>query len=222
MSKSDPISSDSPAGKEAEPTRPNGSPSSYNQETLSDRHTDAVDRFVRFWGEMASTWGINRTMAQIHALLYCTEAPLNTDDIMERLDISRGNANMNLRSLTDWNLVQKTQRPHSRKDFYVAEKDVWQITTRIIQERERRELHPVKDQLRECADLLVEDGEPLDDRPEADRVLHRRLGNLIELMEVFQGFSEALLPLVQKRNVSTIRHLINVVRSLDDTSTPDA
>jgi DNA-binding transcriptional regulator GbsR (MarR family) len=185
---------------------------------LNPRHREAVDRFVAFWGEMASTWGINRTMAQIHALLYCTEAPLNTDDIMARLDISRGNANMNLRSLTDWNLVEKTRRPDSRKDYYVAEKDVWKITTRIIQERERRELHPVKDQLRECADLLAENDESLAERPEADRILHRRLGNLIELMEVFQGFSEALLPLVKKRNVSTIQHLINVVRSLDDAS----
>lgn len=196
--------------------------SPYDEAALSERHKEAVDRFVHFWGEMASTWGINRTMAQIHALLYCTEAPLNTDDIMKRLDISRGNANMNLRSLTDWNLVQKTRQPDSRKDYYVAEKDVWQITTRIIKERERRELHPVKDQLRECADLLVKGDETLDDRPETDRMLHRRLENLVELMEVFEGFSEALLPLVQKRNVSTIQHLIRVVRSLDDASSSDA
>ncbi len=222
MSETNPTSSDSPAGKDQKSSGSPPEPSPYDSEALGDRHEEAVDRFVDFWGEMASTWGINRTMAQIHALLYCTEAPLNTDDIMKRLDISRGNANMNLRSLTDWNLVQKTKQPHSRKDFYLAEKDVWRITTRIIKERERRELHPVKDQLRECADLLVEDDEALDDRPKADRVLHQRLSNLIELMDVFQGFSEALLPLVQRRNVSTIRHLISVVRSLDDASPSDA
>ena len=216
MPESDASSPQSPTDERSAPSA--SAAEGGDDEGLSAQHREAVNRFVAFWGEMASTWGINRTMAQIHALLYCTEVPLNTDDIMARLDISRGNANMNLRSLTDWNLVEKTRRPDSRKDYYVAEKDVWQITTRIIQERERRELHPVKEQLRGCADLLVEGDETIDQRPEADRVLHRRLENLIELMDVFQGFSEALMPLVQKRNVSTIQHLINVVRSLDDAS----
>src|SRR3712207_4865863 len=78
---------------------------------LSRRHQEAQERFILFWGEMASSWWINRTMAQIHALLYASEAPLDTDEIMERLQISRGNANMNLRSLTNWDLVRKTHIP---------------------------------------------------------------------------------------------------------------
>lgn len=193
--------------------------------SLSQAHTEAVDRFVAFWGEMASTWGINRTMAQIHALLYCTEAPLNTDDIMARLDISRGNANMNLRSLVEWDLVAKTHLPDSRKDYYVAEKNVWKITTRIIQERERREIRPVKEQLRTCASLLTDESTaegtpPTANLSEADRVLHERFQNLIRLMNVFEGFSEALLPLVQEQNVETIQHLIRMVRSLNDADAP--
>ncbi len=166
---------------------------------------------------MASTWGINRTMAQIHALLYCVERPLNTDDIMERLDISRGNANMNLRSLTDWELVEKIRMDGSRKDYYVAEKDVWQITARIIREREQRELRPVHAALDDCTRALVPEQASPQDLPEPDRVLHARIESLKELMEVFEGFSEALLPLVRRRNEPVIRQLIAFVRTIEAT-----
>ncbi|PSQ73193.1 MAG: hypothetical protein BRD39_04740 [Bacteroidetes bacterium QH_9_64_21] len=173
------------------------------------------------WGEMASTWGINRTMAKIHALLYCAEQPLNTDQIMERLDVSRGNANMNLRSLVDWDLVTKTRRSGSRKDYYEAEKDVWQITARIIEERHRREVHSVRSQLEECATLLVQEDESIDDRPEAERVLHRRFSNLIDLVKVFEGVSEALLPLVRNEDVDQIEQLLRVALRLDDIEPED-
>src|SRR5690606_31485744 len=119
---------------------------------LSARHHDALHRFIRLWGDMAVQWGINRTMAQIHALLYAADRPLDTDEIMARLGISRGNANMNLRSLVDWRLARKTQRPGSRKDFYVAEGDIWRLTATIIEERRRREIQPVERALRAVAD----------------------------------------------------------------------
>jgi DNA-binding transcriptional regulator GbsR (MarR family) len=189
--------------------------SSFDEASPSARHREAVRRFVEFWGQMASTWGINRTMAQVYALLYCVEQPLNTDDIMERLQISRGSANMNLRSLVDWELVEKTTVSGSRKDHYVAEKDVWQVTARIIEERERQEVRPVKARLQAVADHLVPDGETLDDRPEADRHLYRRLQNLIELMDVFEGVFEALLPLVKNQEETLIKQLIAGARSLD-------
>jgi len=179
-----------------------------------------VDRFVEFWGQMASDWGINRTMARVYALLYCAARPLNTDDIMERLQISRGSANMNLRSLVDWDIVEKTSVSGSRKDHYVAETDVWQVTARIIEERERREVRPVREQLKAVAAALVPEEETLEDRPEADRELHRRLQNLIELMEMFEGVSEALLPVVKNRNEDLIRRLIAVVQSLDNGPSP--
>lgn len=170
---------------------------------------------------MASNWGINRTMAQVYALLYCAERPLNTDDIMERLQISRGSANMNLRSLVDWNLLEKTTVSGSRKDHYVAEKDVWQITARIIEKREQQEVRPVKARLQSFAEHLASDETALDERPEADRQLYRRLQNLIELMEVFEGVSEALLPLVKNRNEALIKQLVSVAQSLDlDAASP--
>lgn len=195
---------------------PNSSPprNSSVQGPSSSRYEETVDRFVAFWGKMASTWGINRTMAQVYALLYCVERPLHTDEIMERLQISRGSANMNLRSLVDWDLVEKSRVPDSRKDHYVAEKDVWQVTARIIEEREEREVRPVKEHLQSFADHLVPQGENVDESSEAEQRLHQRLENLIDLMEVFEGVSEALLPLVKNRKETFIRRLIQVAQSL--------
>lgn len=175
---------------------------------------EAVERFILFWGEMASRWGINRTMAQIHALLYCSEEPLDTDAIMERLQISRGNANMNLRSLVTWNLVRKVHQTGSRKDFFWAEKDVWHITAQIIKERERREIQPVRQQLQDCRDVLT-DGGACGDLPEGEEhVLCERFENLMRLMEVFEGFSSALLPLVQEENGPMMKKLVKVAEAL--------
>lgn len=175
-----------------------------------------VDRFVAFWGDMASSWGINRTMARVHALLYCAERPLNTDEIMERLQISRGSANINLRALVDWRLAEKITVPDSRKDHYTAEKDVWRIMARIIEERERREVRPVRQHLCDCVDAL----RPADEASwtEADRALHERLQNLIELMSVVEEGSEALLPLIKDREVDRIQQLVSFVQVLNQTT----
>lgn len=179
------------------------------------RHQEALDRFILFWGEMASNWGINRTMAQIHALLYCSEEPLDTDEIMEQLEISRGNANMNLRSLTSWNLVRKVHQPGSRKDFYMAEKDVWAITAQIIKERERREIRPVMEQLEECHGVLT-GGEPCEALEEPERIFCERISNLMQLMEVFNAFSRVLLPMVEHRNVELMRQIVRFASVLGE------
>lgn len=170
---------------------------------LSERGRRAVDEFVLLWGEMASHWGINRTMAQIHALLYATAHPLDTDEIMDRLQISRGNANMNLRALVDWNLVRKTHQLGSRKDFFVAEGDVWTITTTIIEERQRREIKPVQRALDAVADDLRES----DGLEPADAELADRVEALVEILEVFEGFTKALLPLLRGRSSEQVRRV---------------
>lgn len=184
-------------------------------ESVTVRHREAVDQFIEFWGTMASSWGINRTMAQVYALLYCADAPRTTDQIMERLEISRGSANMNLRALVDWALAEKTTVADSRKDHYVAEKDVWKVTARIIEERERQEVEPVREHLQSVADHLVPEGKELEDRPEAEQRLHGRLKRLIELIDVFERVTEALLPLVKRENEPLLRRLIDLARSLD-------
>ncbi len=104
---------------------------------------EARDRFVEAWGTFGSAWGIPRSMAQVHAVLIVSPAPLSTEDVMERLNISRGNGNMNLRALIDWGLVRKVLRPGERKEYFEAEKDVWKMATLIARERKKRELEPL-------------------------------------------------------------------------------
>lgn len=104
---------------------------------------EARDRFVQGWGTLGSSWGINRTMAQIHSLLLVTKAPLCAEEVMSILNISRGNANMNLRALIDWGLVRKEHKAGERKEYFVAEKDIWELARRVMAERKKRELEPV-------------------------------------------------------------------------------
>src|SRR5215475_1951427 len=111
---------------------------------------EARDQFVSQWGVIGSAWGVNRTMAQIHALLITAPAALSTDDIMQELKISRGNAHSNLRDLVSWGLVRSVVRKGERKEFFQAEKDVWKMFCIIIRERRRREMRPAQAVLQEC------------------------------------------------------------------------
>ncbi len=105
--------------------------------------TEAKNKFIRAWGTLGSEWGINRTMAQIHALLLISPEALSAEDIMEQLSISRGNTNMNLRSLMDWGIVYKELVQGERREFFVAEKDILKVARQITKERRKRELEPV-------------------------------------------------------------------------------
>jgi DNA-binding transcriptional regulator GbsR (MarR family) len=104
---------------------------------------EGKEKFIQSWGALGSSWGINRTMAQIHALLLIAPEALSADEIMAELKISRGNANMNLRALIDWKLVYRELKPGERKEFFVAEKDMWEVVKNIIVQRKKRELEPM-------------------------------------------------------------------------------
>lgn len=126
-----------------------------NPEPVNDDRAaliQARDEFVTQWGAIGSAWGINRTMAQIHALLITIPHPLTTDEIMEDLKISRGNAHSNLRDLVSWGLVRSVVRKGERKEYFEAEKDVWKMFCIISRERRRRELRPAMGVLQECAE----------------------------------------------------------------------
>jgi DNA-binding transcriptional regulator GbsR (MarR family) len=120
------------------------------ENTLETAFRQARDEFVSQWGAIGSAWGINRTMAQIHALLITSAAPLSTDDVMVDLKISRGNAHSNLRDLVSWGLVRSVVRKGERKEFFEAEKDVWRMFCIVIRERRRRELRPALAVLKDC------------------------------------------------------------------------
>ena len=105
--------------------------------------TEAKQQFISSWGAFGTQWGINRTMAQIHALLLVSVNALTQDDIMEELTISRGNVNMNIRELIGWGLVDRVIINGERKEYFTAEKDIWKVATQIIKERKKRELDPM-------------------------------------------------------------------------------
>ena len=104
---------------------------------------DAKSQFIEAWGTLGSKWGISRTMAQLHALLMISPEPLSTEEMMDELNISRGNVNMNIRGLIDCGLVEKTLKPGDRKEYFRAEKNVWKITRQVAKERKKRELEPI-------------------------------------------------------------------------------
>ncbi|MFQ3587676.1 MAG: hypothetical protein SNJ76_08450 [Fimbriimonadaceae bacterium] len=117
----------------------------------------AHEQFIIEWGRMSSSWGINRTMAQIHALLFCTGCPMSVDDIMGHLHISRGNASMNLRDLVDWGIVRRFRESGERRDLYISEDDPWQMVARVVRERKRRELDPTAAALREVLSKIPQE-----------------------------------------------------------------
>lgn len=104
---------------------------------------DGKEQFVTAWGKLALEWGVNKTMGQVHGLLLVAHSPISCDDVMDYLKISRGNANTTIRALVDWGIVYKHNIVGERKDFFIAEKDVWQIFTRILLKRKQRELDPM-------------------------------------------------------------------------------
>ena len=114
---------------------------------------EAKIKYIHTWGSLATSWGINKTMAQVHALLMVSVEPLSAEDIMEALQISRGNVNMNVRALIDWGIVRKEFVVGERKEFFVADKDIWELFKQITKERKKREIEPVLKVLEELQNV---------------------------------------------------------------------
>ncbi len=121
---------------------------------------EAKNKFVQTWGALGSQWGINKTMAQIHALLLIAPEPLSMEDVMEELHISRGNASMNLRALMDWGIVYKEFKQGERKEFFTSEKDLDELAVKIAQERSRREIKPALKVLKEVSTAVKDNKTP--------------------------------------------------------------
>jgi len=104
---------------------------------------DAKEKFLSLWGTLSDSWGISKTMGQVHALLLISPQSMSTEEVMNKLSISRGNAHLNLKALMDWGLIYCEMKPGDRKDFYYAEKDTWEIFRKIVIQRKKKELDPV-------------------------------------------------------------------------------
>lgn len=172
---------------------------------------DARKTFVQAWGTLGAEWGINRTMAQIHALLLSSPEPLDTDEIMSHLQVSRGNANTNLRALVDWGLVTRELRPGVRREFFTAEKDTWQIARAIAIQRRRRELDPLMKVLEATQEIDPASGPPeevaeLRELLSGFHVLGSRAATLLDLVLKLDqnAFFRPLLSLLHKRGASRL------------------
>lgn len=154
-------------------------------------YQEAKEKFINTWGSLGSLWGINKAMAQIQALLFISPKALSMEDIMERLQISRGNTSMNLRQLMDWGIVSKELVPGERKEFFTTQKDVQELARIVAKERSRREIQPVVKVLQEVSSIK-------DDGTEKTKELIKQTQALHELTESADAMLNTLVN--QKQN----------------------
>jgi DNA-binding transcriptional regulator GbsR (MarR family) len=167
---------------------------------VPEKLRDAREDFVSQWGAIGSAWGINRTMAQIHALLMTSPKPLSTDEIMEELRISRGNANTNLRDLVGWGLIRTVLRKGERKEYFEAEKEVWKIFCTVAKERKRREISPAMEVLQRCAEKTK--GLKSDEAQD----FHKQMNALLDFLRLSERVLEAVAASEQSRIVKLAAH----------------
>jgi len=172
-----------------------------------------TEKFVLHWGEMGTRWGVNRTVAQIHALLYLSPQPLNAEEIAKTLSIARSNVSTSLRELESWGIVRAIHLLGDRREHYQATKDVWEMARVILDERKRREIDPTVNLLRECL-------RDLDGKGPSDTEMRARL-------EAMLGFVEMLTSLYSQMSAlptGVIRGLLSAqgkVRNLFTLGRPD-
>lgn len=136
----------------------------------------ALERFILYWGDMGGAWGVNRSVSQIHALLYVSERPLTAEEIAETLGLARSNVSNSLRELQGWDLIRRVPIRGDRRDHYEAEADVWEMVSRIAAGRKERELDPALAALRRCVAEARSDA--------------RVPGEAIRRLEALLGFTE--------------------------------
>jgi DNA-binding transcriptional regulator GbsR (MarR family) len=193
---------------------------------------EAQDRFVEVWGQMAGAWGISRTMAQVHALLYITGEPLCSDDVMDRLQISRGNASMSLRALLDWGIIERVHRRGDRKEYFKAEQDVWAMFRAIVRERTKREVDPLLASLYEIRDIA---GQPTAGGAGASKTPSRalsdhqqRVDDLVAFFQTVEKVSRAFVSPAGRglqSAASLLTHMDDVSAAMgedEDRAKPDA
>ena len=157
---------------------------------LPRRLEEVEEDFVGLWRRMSALWGISPTMAEIHGLLFITGQALAMDDIMARLQISRGNVSMNLSKLTEWGLVRRVHRRGDRRDYWESLHDVWEMFTLVAAQRKRREIDPILNTLRQCRERLSPEslGAGADDPRARER--RRRVHDLLSLLALIDGLAQ--------------------------------
>jgi DNA-binding transcriptional regulator GbsR (MarR family) len=154
-------------------------------------------KFVLHWGEMGSTWGVNRTVAQIHALLFIAGRPVNADDITETLEVARSNVSMSLRELQNWNLIRTVHLMGDRRDHFETITDVWELFRTVVRERKQREFDPTITLLNECLK------DP--DIKSEDVAAQQRIKETLALMEALSAWADEMLRLEPETLMKVIK-----------------
>jgi len=174
----------------------------------SDMLPEAVRRFVLEWGNLGERWGVNRSVSQIHALLYASKEPLAAEEIAEVLGIARSNVSNSLRELQSWNIIRSVPLLGDRRTFYTAETDLWNLMSRIAAGRKARELDPAAAALRECVELTR------DDRS-VDPVVQLRLREMLEFVEGLSRWYDQMLAMPRSKISTLMRLGGGIARLLD-------
>lgn len=157
------------------------------------KFNNAKQELINFWGVIGTAWGINKTMAQIYALLLISRDPLSIEEIMSELHISRGNASMNIRSLMDWGLAYKELRPGERKEYFTGEKDVWEMSRKVAAERKKREIEPLLTKLEQLKHVEDMGSEEAKEFVKIVKELHGLVDTLDALLEKFKNTNNKLV-----------------------------
>ena len=159
---------------------------------------EAVEHFILHWGDMGGQWGVNRSVAQIHALLYLSEHPLPAEDIAQSLGIARSNVSTSLKELMGWRLIDRIPLPGDRRDHFQAETDIWEIVTRISQVRKEREIDPATQVLQRCFAKAAQD-------PKLNPVVLKRLKAMTEFMETVDRWYAQMIRLPRGQAFSLLK-----------------
>jgi DNA-binding transcriptional regulator GbsR (MarR family) len=157
-----------------------------------------VEQFVLHWGDMGGHWGVNRSVAQIHALLYLTGRPLTADDIAATLGMARSNVSNSIKELQSWNLIRRVPMRNDRRDHFEAETDLWEMFMRIAAGRKEREIDPAVAALRACTADAAR-------APGVDEVARTRLQAMLEFVDMMNGFYTQMLAVEHSRLARLVR-----------------
>ncbi|MBL0000523.1 MAG: MarR family transcriptional regulator [Sphingomonadales bacterium] len=157
-----------------------------------------VARFILYWGDLGGQWGVNRSVAQIHALLYVSERPLTADEIAAKLTLARSNVSNSIKELLNWRLIQRVPMMGDRRDHFTAETDVWEIVTRIAAGRKAREIDPAEAALKACVAQAEGDNS-------VAPVARDRLKAMLDFVETMSGWHDQMITVPKPALMKLIR-----------------
>jgi DNA-binding transcriptional regulator GbsR (MarR family) len=158
----------------------------------------AIERFVLHWGDMGGQWGVNRSISQIHALLYLSERPLTAEEIAETLGLARSNISNSIKELQSWNLIRRVPVKGDRREHFEAETDVWEMFIRIAAGRKEREIDPATAALKFCLSAADTD-------PKVHAVARKRLKDMLEFVETMETWHAQMLTVPKSKLAALIR-----------------